>query len=67
MADESKLLSNPEAALFDQLDDVRTGMLGIDGSDQHMQPMTHFADRDDKMIRFITARTTDLAKALDTA
>jgi general stress protein 26 len=67
MADENKLKSNPEVALFDQLDDVRTGMLGIDGSDQHMQPMTHFADRDAGRIRFITARDTDLAKSLGTA
>jgi hypothetical protein len=45
MANEEKLTSNPAAALFDALDDVRTGMLGIHGSEQHLQPMTHFGDR----------------------
>jgi|AntRauTorckE5430_2_1112549.scaffolds.fasta_scaffold23087_1 general stress protein 26 len=64
MANEEKLTTNPEAVLFDELDDVRTGMLGIHGSDQHLQPMTHFGDREAGKIRFITARDTDLAKAV---
>jgi len=64
MANEEKLTSNPAAALFDALDDVRTGMLGIHGSEQHLQPMTHFGDREESKIRFITARDTDLAKSV---
>ena len=64
MANEEKLTSNPAAALFDALDDVRTGMLGIHGSDQHLQPMTHFGDREAGKIWFITARDTDLAKSV---
>ncbi|MHA6263301.1 pyridoxamine 5'-phosphate oxidase family protein [Arenibacterium sp. CAU 1754] len=59
-------ISKSEASktLFDVLEDTRTGMLGITGSGQHFQPMTHFADADEKTLRFITARDTDLAKAV---
>jgi general stress protein 26 len=64
MANEEKLTKNPAGALFDALDDVRTGMLGIHGSDQHLQPMTHFGDREAGKIWFITARDTDLAKSV---
>lgn len=50
--------------LFDALDDTRVGMLGIDDSGQHMQPMTHFLDRDDSCMHFISATDTDLVRSL---
>jgi hypothetical protein len=31
----------PEQQLWEQLDKVRAGMLGIEGSHSHMQPMAH--------------------------
>lgn len=64
MANTDTVKSDPSSALFDALDEVRSGMLGINGSEQHMQPMTHFADQTSGKIRFITSRDTDLAEAL---
>ncbi|AHM04395.1 General stress protein [Roseibacterium elongatum DSM 19469] len=49
-------------ALFDTLDDERTGMLGVQGSPDHMQPMTHFFDPDTQVLWFISGRDTDLVK-----
>jgi len=53
------------AALFDLLDDVRTGMLGLTGSGQGSQPMTHFPDRAAGLIWFISSSRTDLVQSLD--
>jgi general stress protein 26 len=64
MADTDKLNADPRATLFDQLDNVRAGMLGVKGADAHMQPMTHFPDRVGAKIWFITARDTDLAQSI---
>ena len=49
-------------ALFDALDDERTGMLGLEGSSDHSQPMTHFFDPDSRTLWFVTANDTDLAQ-----
>jgi general stress protein 26 len=49
-------------ALFDTLDDERTGMLGLQGGRDHMQPMTHFFDPDRQLLWFISSRETDLVK-----
>jgi general stress protein 26 len=59
-------LSQAEArdTLFDTMSDVRAGMLGVQGSDQHMQPMTHHLDRDTGEVWFITSRASDLVRAL---
>lgn len=64
MADTERTETDPRGQLFDQLDDVRAGMLGLEGSHQHMQPMTHFFDREPATLWFITASDTDLVKAL---
>ncbi|WP_102107297.1 pyridoxamine 5'-phosphate oxidase family protein [Oceaniglobus roseus] len=53
------------AALTDLLSDVRAGMLGLKGSDQHMQPMTHHHDPEASTLWFITSRKTDLARAVE--
>ncbi|WP_224815721.1 pyridoxamine 5'-phosphate oxidase family protein [Hasllibacter sp. MH4015] len=53
-------------ALFDGLENTRVGMLGLAGMPNHMQPMTHFVDREARKLHFITARDTDLAKNIGT-
>lgn len=60
MADVDKTDENPRTQLFDRLDDARAGMLGVQRSSRHMQPMSHFVDRDNEALWFITARDTDL-------
>jgi len=50
--------------LFSMLDDVRAGMLGIAGSGQHFQPMTHYADPESAELWFITSKQTDLVRAV---
>lgn len=56
--------SEARETLFSILADVGAGMLGIDGSGQHMQPMTHFVDRDTGELWFITSKQTDLVRAV---
>ena len=55
---------NPKKALAEQMDDVRAGMLGVEGSHQHMQPMSHYADWHTDSIYFITSSDTDLVRAI---
>ena len=51
----------PEQQLWEQLDKVRAGMLGIEGSHSHMQPMAHMADKDGAArLWFFTSRSGDL-------
>lgn len=47
-------------ALWKHLADENVCMLWLKGSDQHPQPMTMFADRDDGSVWFITSSETDL-------
>ncbi len=65
MADTDRTKDDAVAQLFDHLDDVRAGMLGVHGSGQHMQPMAHNIDRDARKLWFITASDSDLVKALE--
>ncbi|MDN5569278.1 MAG: pyridoxamine 5'-phosphate oxidase family protein [Paracoccus sp. (in: a-proteobacteria)] len=48
---------------WSRLDDVNSGMLGIT-EDPRLVPMSHYADRDQSALWFITAKGTDLAKSL---
>ena len=64
MADTDRTETDARGQLFDQLDDVRAGMLGVEGSGQHMQPMTHYFDRDTGELWFITSRDTDLVRGI---
>ncbi|WP_208351440.1 pyridoxamine 5'-phosphate oxidase family protein [Pseudaestuariivita rosea] len=64
MSDIERAEDDPVGQLWDQLDNVRAGMLGIDHSDQHFQPMTHFIDREAECLWFITASDTDLVRAI---
>lgn len=64
MGTRDRVRDDPRKALFDALEDQRVGMLGVADSDQHMQPMTHFADPDRGVLWFITADDTDLVQAI---
>lgn len=59
-----KVRADARDALFDVLESNRVGMLGVVASDQHMQPMTHFSDREGAEIWFITSAQTDLVRAV---
>lgn len=59
-----KVKADGRAVLFDVLGDQRVGMLGVTGANQHMQPMTHFADANSAELWFITSKETDLVRAV---
>ncbi|WP_284164759.1 pyridoxamine 5'-phosphate oxidase family protein [Frigidibacter sp. SD6-1] len=59
-----KLRADARGTLFDKLEEQRVGMLGLVGSDQHMQPMTHYTDAASAEVWFITSSDTDLVRAV---
>lgn len=64
MADLKQAREDAKTQLFDEIDDIHAGMLGLSGSDMHMQPMAPQLDRDTNTIWFFTKRGTDLAQAI---
>jgi general stress protein 26 len=55
----------PEQQLWEQLNKARAGMLGIEGSHSHMQPMGHMADKDGAArLWFFTSRSGDLFREM---
>jgi len=64
MANSDKVLSDPRAALFGTLADVRAGMLGLTAGGDGSQPMTHFADEAAGLVWFISSTETDLVQSL---
>lgn len=58
------LRRDPRKTLFDVLDDHRVGMLGVVGSDQHMQPMTHHCEQKEASLWFIGSKHTDLVRTV---
>lgn len=64
MADTEKTRSAPLDQLFEQMDRVRAGMLGVMGSEQHMVPMAPHAEQDTRRIYFFTKRSSDLVAAV---
>lgn len=64
MSKAPQLRDDPRATLFAHLDDVRAGMLDVERSGQHLQPMTHFADADTAVLWFLTGLGTDLVRAV---
>ncbi|TBN50078.1 general stress protein [Paracoccus sediminis] len=48
---------------WDRLDDINSGMLGL-AEDPRLVPMSHYAEPEAKVLWFITAKGTDLAKAV---
>ena len=63
MADLKAARTDPEHQLFDQIDGVHAGMLGIEGEGA-MQPMAPELDRATKTIWFFTKKSTDLARSV---
>lgn len=64
MADRPNSEADAADQLWRRLDDTRTGMLWVQGSAQHPQPMTHFASEEDGAIWFITSADTDLVSVI---
>ena len=63
MADLEKARSEPKEQLWDQLDDVHAGVLGVEGFGQHMRPMAPQLDREAGTNWFYTRKHSDRAKA----
>jgi len=64
MSKVSKAERQPEEQLWDELSHVRAGMLGIEGSHSHMQPMAHMAEKESGRIFFFTSRSGDLFREM---
>ncbi|WP_316014057.1 pyridoxamine 5'-phosphate oxidase family protein [Roseobacter sp. HKCCA0434] len=64
MSDLDLARNDPRKQLFEQLDGHTAGMLGVSGSGQHMQPMSHFTDPSGGALFFFTSRQTDLFAAM---
>lgn len=60
MADLERTRSDATGQLFDEMERVHAGMLGVVGSGHPMQPMSQFLDRDARCLYFITASDTGL-------
>jgi general stress protein 26 len=63
MADLDKTRSAAVEQLWDELDKVHAGMLGVEGSGQHMQPMAPQLDPEGRRIWFFSRDDSDLARA----
>ena len=66
MADLKAARTEPEHQLFEEIDGVHAGMLGIEGSTR-LQPMAPELDRASKTIWFFARTTSDLATAAEGA
>lgn len=56
----------PECQLWEEIGSIHAGMLGIEGSHMHMQPMAPNVDRKTNTIWFYTKADTDLVRAVGT-
>jgi general stress protein 26 len=64
MCDLDLARNDPEALLWKELEAVHAGMLGIEGSGQHLQPMAQQVDKAGRRLWFFTKRDSDLVQAL---
>lgn len=64
MSDLDLARKDPEKLLWRELEKLHAGMLGVEGSGQHLQPMAHHVDREGRKLWFLTKRDTDLVQAL---
>jgi general stress protein 26 len=64
MASFSEAREHPAQQLWNQINDIHAGMLGIDGADMHMQPMAPHADPTTNTIWFYTKTGADIAHAI---
>lgn len=65
MSDLDLARTDPEKLLWRELEKTHAGMLGIEGSGQHLQPMAHHVDREGRRLWFLSGRDSDLVAALD--
>ncbi len=61
---QDTVATDPRGAVFDALDAVRAGMLGLTAGGDGLQPMTHFPDRASGTIWFISSTDTALVQSL---
>lgn len=64
MADLEKTRLDPLQQLWDEIDDIHAGMLGVEESGQHMQPMAPYVEKETNSIWFFTKTSTDLIAAV---
>lgn len=64
MADLQTAEHDPETQLFDEIDQIHAGMLGISGSRLHMQPMAPQLDRRTKTIWFFAKKDSELVETI---
>ena len=61
MSNLTRARENPREQLFDEIDRIHAGMLGVEGSHMHMQPMAPQLDRESATIWFFTRNDTEIA------
>lgn len=64
MVSLSKAREEPVKQLWEEIDGVHAGMLGLSGTDMHMQPMAPFADPQANTIWFYVKKDSDLMQKL---
>jgi general stress protein 26 len=64
MSIQDDVAADPRGSMFDVLDSVRAGMLGLTGGGDGFQPMTHFPDEEAGLIWFISSADTSLVQSL---
>ena len=64
MASLTEAREAPERQLWDEISNIHAGMLGIEGSHMHFQPMAPNVDRKTNTIWFFTKTDTHLARAI---
>ncbi|OLP60274.1 general stress protein [Xaviernesmea oryzae] len=66
MVDLTKTRNDPLQQLWDVVENIHAGMLGVEDSHQHMQPMAPFIEKETNSIWFYTKADTDLVQAVRT-
>jgi general stress protein 26 len=66
MASLTEAREAPERQLWDEIGKIHAGMLGIQGSQMHFQPMSPNVDRKTSTIWFFTKTDTDLVQSIGT-
>lgn len=64
MADLKRARNDAKTQLYDEIDEAHAGMLGVDGSGLHMQPMAPQLDRDSDTIWFFARKSAEMVKAI---
>jgi general stress protein 26 len=64
MASLTEARNAPERQLWDEIHAIHAGMLGLEGSHRHFQPMAPNVDIDTRTIWFFSKADTDLVRAI---